>query len=197
LRSAAAGALRGGVVCLAIAAPGCRDRDAPVGSSPSATAEEPVKTVDDEPVKTVDDEPVKTVDDEPDPSEGSEAVEHERACAPADPSLKPMQLLRLTLASGIEGRDPRDRLAAAKAGKRVYAHLRMRNRSGRDRCLRLRFSVGGELRTEVTLRVGHSWSWRTWAYATLRDDDSGSLRIEVIDDQDAPVAARTLGIVAR
>jgi hypothetical protein len=140
------------------------------------------------------DEEVITVDDEP-VDDGADEQDHEASCAPADPSLKALQLLRMTLAGAIEGKDPKDRLEAARPGQRVYAHLRMRNRSGRDRCVRVRFRVKGEERTLVTLKVGHSWSWRTWAYATLRDDDRGRLDIEVVDDQGATIATKALGIV--
>ena len=161
----------------------CDDEVAKTG--PSATASASASA---EEVTTVDDEPVETVDDTP-------GADPEQACAPVDPSLKAMQLLRLSLASGIEGKDPKDRLEVARAGRRVYAHLRMRNRSGRDRCVRVRFRVKDEQRTEVTLKIGHSWSWRTWAYATLRDDDRGRLEIEVVDDQGATIVKRSLAIV--
>jgi len=131
----------------------------------------------------------ETVDDEP-------ADVHAESCASADPALAPMQLLRFTFTDGIEGRDPRSRLTIARPGQRVYLHLTMRNRSGRERCVRVTFRAAGHRRSEVTLTVGKSWSWRTWAYATLRPDDRGPLVVEVRDDQGALVAKRSLAVAA-
>lgn len=130
----------------------------------------------------------ETVDDEP-------ADVQAEACASADPSLRPMQLLRFTFTDGVEGRDPRTRLGVARPGRRLYAHLRLRNRSGRERCVRVIFRVGGKRRSEITLAVGRSWSWRTWAYATLRAGDTGPVTVEVRDDQGALVTRRTIGVL--
>jgi len=134
-----------------------------------------------------DDSP-QTVDDEPE-------VDHEGACAPADPGLAPLQLLRFTFADGVEGKDPREKLNIARPGQRVYAHLRLRNRSGRDRCVHVVFRVGGKKRTDVTLKVGESWSWRTWAYNTLRSDDRGPLQVVVTDDQGKVIVQQSLAVV--
>jgi hypothetical protein len=141
----------------------------------------------------VDDEPdvaPETVDDTPDQEDAG------AACAPLDPALKPMQLLRLVLASGIEGRDARDKVRTLAPGGRLYTHLTLRNRSGRERCVRVTFRVGGAVRTEVTLRIGKSWSWRTWAYNTLKPSDRGALEVTVTDDQGQLVARRSVPIVA-
>lgn len=118
-------------------------------------------------------------------------------CAPKDPSLKPMQLLRFTFADGVEGKDPKSKLNVARAGQRVYAHLAMRNRSGRTRCLHLTFRVGGKKRTEVTLKIGKSWEWRTYAYNTLRADDDEPLELTVTDDQGAVVVKKLLAVIPR
>jgi hypothetical protein len=137
-----------------------------------------------------DDEAVETVDDEPE-------VDHEDACAPADPGLAPLQLLRFTFTDGVANKDPKQKLQIARPGQRVYAHLRLRNRSGRKRCVHVAFSVGGQKRTEVTLQVGKSWSWRTWAYATPRVDDSKPLQVVVTDDQGKVIVKKKLAVVAR
>jgi hypothetical protein len=136
----------------------------------------------------LDDEEVETVDDEPDDHHGD-------ACAPSDPTLKPMQLLKLTWTSAIERRDPKDTLRVARPGERAYAHLRVRNRSGRERCLKLSFRVGGKERSQVTLRIGKSWNWRTWAYNTLKSDDRTPLTLVAIDDQGATLFESTLPVV--
>jgi hypothetical protein len=197
-------------VMLAPLAAGCRDRDdgraAPAGgaSAPMATAQPstpPAATATSRPGggapatrgASPDDERGSgggpaTVDDEP-------VDEHTAACAPPDPTLKPMQLLRFRFTSAIAGREPGDKLFIARPGQRVYAHLTVRNRSGRDRCLGLEFRVGGQKRTSVTLKVGESWSWRTWAYNTLRPDDRGRLDLVVTDDQGKPFLSQPLPVV--
>jgi hypothetical protein len=127
----------------------------------------------------------------------SPSGEEGAACAPRDPKLKPLQLLRFTFTSSVEGKAPVDKLQIARPGQRVWAHLILRNRSGEDRCVHLIFRVDGQLRTEVDLDVGESWSWRTWAYATLRPtDSSGQLELEAIDDQSRVLAREHLPIVA-
>ncbi len=136
------------------------------------------------------DDSAPTVDDEPE-------VDHEGACAPADPGLKPLQLLRFTFADGVEGKDPGAKLNIARPGQRVYAHLQLRNRSGRDRCVHVVFHVGGKKRTDVTLKVGESWSWRTWAYNTLRADDRGPLQVVVTDDQGKAIVQQSLAVVPK
>jgi hypothetical protein len=56
--------------------------------------------------------------------------------------------------------------------------------------------VNDKERTSVVLEVGHSWSWRTWAYNTLRDvDRSGRLELEVTDERGKRIALERLPIV--
>lgn len=131
------------------------------------------------------------------PDDVDEPVTDEDAdCAPAAPKLKPVQLLRFRFTSGVEQRDPVDQLHVARPGQRVWAHLRVRNRSGRARCLKLLWRIDGKKRTELSLEVGESWNWRTWAYATLRDSDrSGAIELEAVDDQGNVVAQKRLPIV--
>ena len=88
-------------------------------------------------------------------------------------------------------------LQVAHAGERVYAHLTMRNRSGRDRCIHLTFRVAGKKRTSITLKVGKSWSWRTYAYNTLRSDDRAPLQLVVTDDQGATVLTKMLAVIPK
>ncbi|MBM4374962.1 MAG: hypothetical protein FJ095_07745 [Deltaproteobacteria bacterium] len=141
---------------------------------------------------------LETVDDEPEIVE-SEIVESEGdgrgACEPADPGAKPVQLLRFAFASAVERKDPRDRLSIARPGQRIYSHLTLRNRSGRERCVTIELSVGNARRTTLVQKVGRSWSWRTWVYNTLRDDDRGELEAVIRDDQGNELARRELVIV--
>lgn len=147
------------------------------------------------------DDEIETVDDTIPPSstedEGDDADpgDPEEGCAPKQEGLKPLQVLLFRWTSGIEDKDPKDRLHVARPGQRVYAHLRMRNRSGTKRCLKLVFRVGDEKRTEVTLRIGESWNWRTWAYNTVKRDDRKPLHLTIHDDQGALVLDERLPVV--
>ncbi len=127
-------------------------------------------------------------DDENDPND---------SCAPKTPGLKPMQVLRFTFTDGVEGKDPKGKLYVARPGQRVYAHFAMRNRSGRKRCLHITFRVAGKKRTAVTVPIGKSWEWRTYAYNTLRSDDRGPLELTVVDDQGVPPLKKLLGVVPK
>jgi hypothetical protein len=188
----------GSFLCFLFLLGGCRDE--PVAgsaqtSAPSiATAPKPPPP----PAPGAPDEPARPVDDDlPSPPEGDSEDEDQGdgECAPEGADLKPMQVLRFSFASGLEGKDPKDDMKVARPGQRVYAHLTMRNRSGRKRCLHLTFRVGGKKRTEVTLKVGESWSWRTWAYNTIKSDDTGPLELTIEDDQKNVVLKKTLPVV--
>jgi hypothetical protein len=168
------------------AAPDATASAVSASSGAPASSRPPASTV----APSIDDEPLETVDDEPDSAE-----DPNDACAPVDPKLKPMQLLRFTFSDAIKDKDPGKTLHVARPGQRVYAHLRMRNRSGRKRCMHVIFRVGGNKRTEITLTVGKSWSWRTWAYNTLKRDDRGPLSLEITDDQGKIIVKRSLAVV--
>ena len=96
-----------------------------------------------------------------------------------------LQLLRLTLTSGVKDKEPVDRLEAVPAGGRVYAHLALRNRTGEARRVVVAFLVNGKERTTVRLDVQEAWQWRTWGYNTLREGDSGELTV-VVTEEDGP-----------
>lgn len=191
------------LIILALFLGGCSKDDPAPGA---VTAPLPSSMPDDEPVETVDDTvPSSTVtphaDGEREPVEedpaddDDEVAEEDDDCAPKGSDLKPLQVLAITFTSGIEGKDPRDKLHVARPGQRVYAHLKMRNRSGRKRCLDVTFRVGGKKRTKVRLEIGKSWSWRTWAYNTLRADDRQPLELTIVDDQGALVFHKKLPVV--
>jgi hypothetical protein len=175
--------------------PGCDDEPgpAPATSARPSTSAQPSPAPSSAPAGSAEaspgDDELETVDDTPDDP-------NEDACAPESAKLAPMQLLRFTLADGIEGKDPKSALQVARPAQRVYAHLRIRNRSGRKRCLVVTFTINGDERTRVTLKVGKSWSWRTWAYATPRSDDRGHIDVRVTDDQGVLIVSKRLPIVA-
>ncbi|MBI4952622.1 MAG: hypothetical protein HY908_11360 [Myxococcales bacterium] len=120
----------------------------------------------------------------------------EGACAAKNAALKPLQLLAFTFTSKVDKRMPTDTLHVAYPGKRVWVHMRLRNRSGEGRCVHVEFRVNGKKRTEVELDIGESWNWRTYAFFTLRDSDtSGIVEARVTDDQGALVVEKRLGIL--
>jgi hypothetical protein len=115
--------------------------------------------------------------------------------APTRPAL---QLLRFTLTSAIRGKEPVDTLQSVQSGQRVWAHFAIRNRSGESRKIAVVFSVNGQKRTTLDLTVDPSWSYRTWAYNTLRKaDTSGELSVEATDDEGQLLASSKLPITPK
>jgi len=143
-------------MALAFLAASCRD--AAPGPVPSATAA---------PLATLAAPPPRPVD--------TRAVEDEL-------STRPMELLRFRFTSGIEQREPKDELKAARPGQKVFAFLAIRNRTGQKRTVTLAWTVGGEARTTLDLDIDESWQFRTWGYNTVSAKDRGALRLEVTDD---------------
>jgi hypothetical protein len=106
-----------------------------------------------------------------------------------------MKLLKMTLASGVRDKEPVDKLAAAKPGQRVWAHVTLRNRSGFPREIDLVFRVDGKERSRVTLNIDVSWSFRTWGYVTLRPaDTSGDVTVTVVNDSGDELATAKIPI---
>lgn len=106
-----------------------------------------------------------------------------------------MQLQRFAFTSGIHGKEPVDTLEFAESGRRVWAHFALRNRSGLTRKMTLSFSVNGQKRTTFDLKVEPSWSFRTWAYVTLRKTDTdGEIVLDATDDDGAVITHARLPI---
>lgn len=97
------------------------------------------------------------------------------------PAAGELKVLKVVFTSEVKSREPSDKLDAAKAGQRVYAHVTMRNRTGGEKPIVLAFLVDGAVRSKIDLDVADSWSYRTWGYVTLRDGDTGDLVAEVRD----------------
>jgi hypothetical protein len=108
-----------------------------------------------------------------------------------------VELLALTLTSAIRDKDPVDKLTAVVPGERVYAHLRVRNRTGKTHILTVNFAVNGEPRTTLTLEVEPSWSWRTWGYNTVLSSDRPGALTVTVTDEGARLMTASLPIVAR
>lgn len=105
-----------------------------------------------------------------------------------------IQLLRFAWTSGVTSKEPVDTLKVAEPGQKIFAHLTLRNRTDKDRTITLIFRVGGDERSTVPLKVDRSWSWRTWGYTTLRANDSGEVRVEIVDEGGAVIATESLSI---
>ncbi len=118
--------------------------------------------------------------------------------ADSELSTRPVELLKLQLTSAVKDRMPVDKLAVTHPGDRVYAHLTVRNRTGRPRKVHLLFGVNGKSQTEMDLEVAESWSYRTWGYDTLlKTDKPGKLTLSVTDDEGNPLEDVELPIAPR
>jgi hypothetical protein len=129
----------------------------------------------------------------------SEAGPPSPAVPPASASVSPeepsLQVLKLVFTSDVKNKEPVDRIARAEPGRRVYVHLTMRNRASETRPITVIFRVNNDQRSKIELKVERSWSYRTWAYSTLRSDDlSGKLTVEVLDARGATLATDSLPI---
>jgi hypothetical protein len=109
------------------------------------------------------------------------------------PAEKPtLQLLKLVFTSEVKSKEPVDKLERAEPGQRVWAHFTLRNR-GDARTITVVFRVNGDQRSKVDLKVDSSWSFRTWAYNTLRAGDaSGEITVEARDEAGVVVASASL-----
>ncbi|MCU0690209.1 MAG: hypothetical protein MUF54_02285 [Polyangiaceae bacterium] len=113
----------------------------------------------------------------------------------AQQPAKPLELHELTFTSEVKNKEPADVLLAAEPGKRVWAHLRLRNRGDRKRSIHLEFRVNDDKRTTLDLEVIKSWSYRTWAYNTLLDSDrKGTVSLKVVDDEGRVLADTSVPI---
>jgi hypothetical protein len=109
-----------------------------------------------------------------------------------------LELQELTFTSEVKNKEPVDTLLAAEPGKRVWVHLRLRNRDDAPRKIGLEFRVNGDKRTTLDLKVEKSWSYRTWAYNTLLEGDKqGTVSLEVRDDTGVVLADRSVPIATK
>jgi hypothetical protein len=115
--------------------------------------------------------------------------------ASAAPDKGELRVLKLVFTSDVKDRQPVDDLKSAKPGQRVWAHLTVRNRGASPRTITLVFQVNGAERSRVDLTVDPSWSFRTYAYSTLRKTDMGELELEVRDDAGALMTTKAIPIV--
>ena len=113
---------------------------------------------------------------------------------PPPPPADGVELQKFQLTSAVKNKDPVDQLDSAKPGQRVYGHLTVRNRTAGPQRVSVSFRVNDDERSMVDLTIEKSWSWRTWAYVTLRKDDKGELTVHVFDDHGAELGKETIVI---
>ncbi len=119
------------------------------------------------------------------------------AASTEEPVDAPLELQELTFTTEVKNKEPLDTLVAAEPGKRVWVHLRLRNR-GEPRKIRLQFRVNDDKRTMIDLQVEKSWSYRTWAYNTLlAGDTKGAVSLEVTDDKGTVLADTSVPIARK
>jgi hypothetical protein len=124
------------------------------------------------------------------PSRAQPSSRQAPSAAPADG----VELLAFQLTSGVKNKEAVDKLASAPPGERVYAHLTVRNRTSGPQRVSVSFRVNDDERTMVDLTVEKSWSWRTWAYVTLRKEDKGTLMVHAFDDHGAELGTESIPI---
>ncbi len=119
------------------------------------------------------------------------------AITPAQP-LGRLEVLKLVVTSNVRDKDPVDRVVTAGAGERVFAHVTLRNRTGADRRVRLTCQVNEKTRSDVELDVESSWSYRTWAYCTLKaTEKTGQLVFQITGEDGLPLADARVPIGAK
>ena len=136
---------------------------------------------------------------------GSTSAAPAESAAPAassaavdEPPPAPLELQELTFTSEVKDKEPIDTLLAAEPGKRVWAHLRLRNLDDATRKIHLEFRVNDDKRTTLDLKVTKSWSYRTWAYNTLLDGDKkGTVSLKVTDESGAVLAETSVPIAVK
>jgi hypothetical protein len=106
------------------------------------------------------------------------------------------KVLKAVFTSEVKNKEPTDNLKSAKPGQRAWVHLTLRNRGDAARTITLVFKVNGKERSTVDLKVEPSWSFRTWAYNTLRAGDKGELGLEIRDDAGATMTTLSIPIKA-
>ena len=99
---------------------------------------------------------------------------------------------KLVFARAVKDRKPVEPDFAPRAdGRRIYAYLELFNK-GEQRALTLSWIRAGKTYHTVTLDVGRSPHWRTWAYLTLSERLTGPWTVQVADEDGSLLAALPL-----
>jgi hypothetical protein len=108
----------------------------------------------------------------------------DQKCAPAEEGADPLDIGKFVLTSKLEDRKPTDELTIIQPGTKVYAYLVVKNLGKKERCVLVTFRVNGKKRASLTLEIGTSPTWRTWAHITPAEGDApGQVEVEITDDQ--------------
>jgi hypothetical protein len=166
------------VAALSLASAGCEERSVSAGTpAPADAGAAPVSA------------PVVGAPRAPKPAQPAQSA----SSAPADKA--PLQVLKIVFTSDVKSKEPVDKLDHAEPGQRVWVHLTLRNRGEDARPITVTFRVKEDVRSKVDLKVDPSWSYRTWAYNTMRaSDTSGDLFVDVRDEAGAIVASQSIPI---
>lgn len=101
------------------------------------------------------------------------------------PSVASLRVLTSSLATAVEAREPTGIASAFAAGTgEVYAWFQLEN-PGPPTAVTLTWLRDGEARAEVSLEVGTSPRWRTWARRRLAPTDAGAWTAELRDGSGA------------
>jgi len=129
------------------------------------------------------------------PSPRPKPIDLEQACSEASADAPALKLGKVQLTSGLEDKKPIDELKEVHPGQKLYAYLEVGSEVG-ERCVSVRFRFGEHERATLTLDIGRSPRWRTWANVTVGKKDVGkTAEIAVFDDQGHELAKRTLPVV--
>ena len=108
-----------------------------------------------------------------------------------------MKLVDFKFTSDVKKRKPVDTLSHGEAAQKVWAYLTMKNVSGQERCVTVTFRFNGKKRSRVTLDIGESPTWRTWAYNTVQKKDvPGKIEVRIVDDQGVELLKQNLPLQA-
>lgn len=106
-----------------------------------------------------------------------------------------LRVEELTLARKVERRRAIDTGESFVAdGQRVYAFLRVLNKSKAARQLKVIWSREGKIYHQARLTVKRSRGWRTWAYIKARKRLAGSWSVTVEDEDGKTLAQKAFVI---
>lgn len=113
----------------------------------------------------------------------SEKRDLDQRCEPAPADAPPLAIVDFKLTSKLENKRPTDELGIVRAGTPIYAYLVVENLEATKRCVLVTFRVNGKKRASLTLAVGTSPAWRTWAHIKPEEGDApGAVQVEITDD---------------
>ena len=96
----------------------------------------------------------------------------------------------------VKDREPEQvDFAPSANGERIYAYLKLFNK-GEERQVKITWKLAGKNFHHITLNVGRSARYRTWAYMTLDEAKQGPWTVEVRDDEGTMLAVMPFMVLA-